>query len=45
MKLTAKERVASLIRSEYTSGIEGESKSKKKRKKKKKNADDELTEG
>ncbi|XP_060739220.1 probable ATP-dependent RNA helicase DDX31 [Tachysurus vachellii] len=44
-KLTARERVASLIRSEYTSGIDGESKSKKKRKKKKANADDELTEG
>ncbi|XP_058231086.1 probable ATP-dependent RNA helicase DDX31 [Hemibagrus wyckioides] len=44
-KLTAKERVASLIRSEYTSGIDGESKSKKKRKKKKANAEDELTEG
>ncbi|GAA6087175.1 probable ATP-dependent RNA helicase DDX31 isoform X1 [Tachysurus ichikawai] len=45
-KLTARERVASLIRSEYTSGIDGESKSKKKRKKKKKaNAEDELTEG
>ncbi|XP_027018701.2 probable ATP-dependent RNA helicase DDX31 isoform X2 [Tachysurus fulvidraco] len=44
-KLTARERVASLIRSEYTSGIDGESKSKKKRKKKKANAEDELTEG
>ncbi|XP_053510127.1 probable ATP-dependent RNA helicase DDX31 [Ictalurus furcatus] len=46
IKLTARERVASLIRSEYTSGISGESKSKKKRTKKKKaNAEDELTEG
>ncbi|MCI4392812.1 hypothetical protein PGIGA_G00150280 [Pangasianodon gigas] len=45
IKLTARERVASLIRSEYTSGIDGESKSKKKRKKKKANAEDELTEG
>ncbi|XP_062873694.1 probable ATP-dependent RNA helicase DDX31 [Trichomycterus rosablanca] len=33
-RLNAKERVASLMRSEYTSGIDGESKSKKKRKKK-----------
>ncbi|KAK3538901.1 hypothetical protein QTP86_020173 [Hemibagrus guttatus] len=44
-KLTAKERVASLIRSEYTSGIDEESKSKKKRKKKTANAEDELSEG
>uniref|UniRef100_A0A9J8CNN4 ATP-dependent RNA helicase n=1 Tax=Cyprinus carpio carpio TaxID=630221 RepID=A0A9J8CNN4_CYPCA len=34
-KLTAKERVSNLMRSEYLSGIDGESKSKKKRKKKK----------
>lgn len=34
-KLTSKERVSNLMRSEYVSGIEGESKSKKKRKKKK----------
>lgn len=33
-KLTAKERVSNLMRSEYLSGIDGESKSKKKRKKK-----------
>ncbi|KAF7687543.1 probable ATP-dependent RNA helicase DDX31 [Silurus meridionalis] len=44
-KLTARERVASLIRSEYTSGIQQESKSKKKRKKKKGSTEDELTEG
>ncbi|KAF4074272.1 hypothetical protein AMELA_G00237600 [Ameiurus melas] len=45
IKFTARERMASLIRSEYTSGISGESKSKKKRTKKKANAEDELTEG
>ncbi|XP_060762713.1 probable ATP-dependent RNA helicase DDX31 [Neoarius graeffei] len=44
VKLTARQRVASLIRSEYISGIDGESKSKKKRKKKA-NTEDELTEG
>ncbi|XP_053337694.1 probable ATP-dependent RNA helicase DDX31 [Clarias gariepinus] len=44
-KLTARERVASLIRSEYNSGIDGESKSKKKRKKRKASTDDEPTEG
>uniref|UniRef100_A0A672LZI5 ATP-dependent RNA helicase n=1 Tax=Sinocyclocheilus grahami TaxID=75366 RepID=A0A672LZI5_SINGR len=35
-KLTAKERVSNLMRSEYLSGIDGESKSKKKKRKKKK---------
>lgn len=40
-KLTAKERVSNLMRSEYFSGIEGESKSKKKRKKKKGQAEEE----
>ncbi|KAI5613026.1 putative ATP-dependent RNA helicase DDX31 [Silurus asotus] len=44
-KLTARERVASLIRSEYTSGIQQESKSKKKRKKKKGSTEDKLNEG
>ncbi|KAL7839845.1 hypothetical protein SRHO_G00265030 [Serrasalmus rhombeus] len=42
-KLTSRERVASLIRSEYSSGLDGESKSQKKRKKKKTNM--ENTEG
>uniref|UniRef100_A0A8B9H7W9 ATP-dependent RNA helicase n=2 Tax=Astyanax mexicanus TaxID=7994 RepID=A0A8B9H7W9_ASTMX len=41
--LTPKQRVAKLIRSEYTSGLDGESKSKKKRKKKKTSAEE--TEG
>ncbi|XP_048043641.1 probable ATP-dependent RNA helicase DDX31 [Megalobrama amblycephala] len=40
-KLTAKQRVSNLMRSEYFSGIEGESKSKKKRKKKKGQAEEE----
>ncbi|XP_039515733.1 probable ATP-dependent RNA helicase DDX31 [Pimephales promelas] len=40
-KLTSKERVSNLMRSEYLSGIEGESKSMKKRKKKKGQAEDE----
>lgn len=45
-KLTSKERVASLIRSEFNSGISGESKSKKKRKKKKGNTEKtDVTEG
>ncbi|KAL7836783.1 hypothetical protein AOLI_G00280670 [Acnodon oligacanthus] len=38
-KLTSRERVASLLRSEYSSGLDGESKSKKKRKKKKTNTE------
>ncbi len=33
-KLTAKERVSNLMRSEYLSGIDGESKNKKRKKKK-----------
>ncbi|CAM4542626.1 hypothetical protein PO909_026090 [Leuciscus waleckii] len=40
-KLTSKERVSNLMRSEYLSGIEGESKSMKKRKKKKGQAEEE----
>lgn len=39
-KLTTKERVSNLIRSEYFSGIEGQSKSMKKRKKMKGNTED-----
>ncbi|XP_016130547.1 probable ATP-dependent RNA helicase DDX31 isoform X2 [Sinocyclocheilus grahami] len=42
-KLTAKERVSNLMRSEYLSGIDGESKSKKKRKKKKGQAEEEQS--
>ncbi|KAF4113318.1 probable ATP-dependent RNA helicase DDX31 [Onychostoma macrolepis] len=42
-KLTAKERVSNLMRSEYHSGIDGESKSKKKRKKKKGQAEEEQS--
>ncbi|TSV94911.1 putative ATP-dependent RNA helicase DDX31 [Bagarius yarrelli] len=44
-KLTARERVARLISSEYTSGIDGESKSKKKRKKRKENTENKQAEG
>ncbi|KAK7164526.1 hypothetical protein R3I94_003048 [Phoxinus phoxinus] len=40
-KLTSKERVSNLMRSEYLSGIDGESKSMKKRKKKKGQAEEE----
>lgn len=40
-KITSKERVSNLMRSEYLSGIEGESKSKKKRRKKKGQAEEE----
>lgn len=39
-KLTTKERASNLIRSEYFSGIEGQSKSKKRRVKKKGNTED-----
>uniref|UniRef100_A0A8C1E6M2 ATP-dependent RNA helicase n=2 Tax=Cyprinus carpio TaxID=7962 RepID=A0A8C1E6M2_CYPCA len=42
-KLTAKERVSNLMRSEYLSGIDGESKSKKKRKKNKGQAEEEQS--
>ncbi|XP_016409663.1 probable ATP-dependent RNA helicase DDX31 isoform X2 [Sinocyclocheilus rhinocerous] len=42
-KLTAKDRVSNLMRSEYLSGIDGESKSKKKRKKKKGQAEEEQS--
>ncbi|XP_059404254.1 probable ATP-dependent RNA helicase DDX31 [Carassius carassius] len=44
-KLTAKERVSNLMRSEYLSGIDGESKSKKKRKKNKGQVEEEQSTG
>lgn len=39
-KLTAKQRVSNLMRSEYDSGMDGQSKAKKKRKNKKGQAEE-----